>query len=297
MVLVSGASGALGRRTVPALRERGWRIRCIVHRQPVPGADEIVHCDLARPRGLAAAFAGVDAVLHLAAVTYARRARTYERVNVGGTQALAELAAREGVARFVHVSSRAVGEQGGAYSHSKRRAEEIAAGLETDFVIVRLPEVYGAGSREGVDRVIDLVRRGRRVPIAGRGDEEVCPLFVGDAVGALVAAIDSPAASRNTYTLAGECLEMAELVERCAAAFGVPLRILRVPIPAVAFGCALARILPLPLFPDQLSRLRSTKPPPSRDRYSELGFAPRRLEAGLEQLEPAPGATTHPSPA
>jgi hypothetical protein len=46
-----------------------------------------------------------------------------------------------------------------------------------------------------------------------------------------------------------------------------------------------ARVAPLPLYPDQLARLRAPRPAPSPEAAAELGFAPRPLEAGLRGLE------------
>ncbi|HWM09384.1 MAG TPA: NAD-dependent epimerase/dehydratase family protein [Solirubrobacteraceae bacterium] len=277
-VLVTGAAGGLGRALIPVLRSRGWRVRALVHRRPVEIADEQVQGDLADATGLVRAADGADAVLHLAARTHARRAAGYFEANVEGTRRL--LAA--GVPRFVQVSTRAIGAGGGGYSDSKREAERLVERSDGDWVIVRLPEVYGAGSAEGVDRIIDGARRDGTIPIVGAGDDEVCPVHVDDATAALAAALDAPAG--RTYTLAGECMTTRAFAATCVAAFGGG-RIVRVPVAAVRVLGLAARIAPLPLYPDQLARLRAARPAPSPEAAAELGFAPRPLEAGLRALE------------
>jgi nucleoside-diphosphate-sugar epimerase len=248
----------------------------------VPGAVETVAGDLADPLSLAPALDGVDAVVHLAAVTHARTARAYEAVNVAGTRNL--LAAARGAKRFLHVSTRAIDPSGGAYSRSKAEAERIVHDSGLPFTIVRLPEIYGAGGREGVDEIIARTRAGRPVPLVGDGSSEVCPIPLGDAVAALVAALTADAALGRTYTLAGECLTLRAFAERCAAVFRSPVRIVRVPEPAVAALSVLARFAPLPLYPDQLARLRAPKPAASEEAARDLGFRPRRLEEGLRDL-------------
>ena len=243
------------------------------------GADEIVAGDLEDPASLRAALAGVDAVLHLAAVTHARRARDYDAVNVDGTRALVEATPTD-VKRFVFVSSRAVAREGGAYSRSKLAAEAVVRASGLPWVTVRLPEVYGAGKSEGVDDIIRRVRSGAAIPVVGRGDQEVCPVYVDDALGAVVAALSSPVV-RKTYTLSGECMTVRAFAARASDAAGTRSRVVRIPRAAVATGGMLARFLPLPLYPDQLARLEARKPDSEGDAAADLGFEARPLEAAL----------------
>jgi nucleoside-diphosphate-sugar epimerase len=277
-VLVTGAAGGLGRALIPELRSRGWRVRALVHRRAVAAADEQVEGDLADADTLRRAASGVDAVLHLAARTHARRAVDYMEANVEGTRRL--LDAR--IARFVHVSSRAIGEGGGAYSDSKRDAERLVERSDGEWTIVRLPEVYGAGSSEGVDRIIDAARRGGTIPLVGGGADEVCPVHVDDVTAALAAALDARAG--RVYTLAGECMTTRAFAEACIQEFGGG-RIVPVPVSAIrALGLA-ARVMPLPLYPDQLARLRAPKPAATPEAGPDLGFAPRGIREGLRALE------------
>lgn len=283
-MLVTGASGAVGSRLLHQLRRRGWRSRCLVHRSPVPDADETTRGDLADPDSLAAAAAGVDAVVHLAAATHARRARKYHEANVAGTRRLAQAAAEAGVARLVHVSSRAATADGGAYSRSKLASEDVVRDSGVPATIVRLPEVYGAGGTEGVDRIIELARRGAPIPLVGSGRDEVCPMYADDAVAAVAAAVDVPAAEGRTYTLAGDCMTVRGFAERCIAHFSSDSRIVGVPTPLVAALGQAGRVLPLPVYPDQLARLRTEKPRPDAGAETELGFRARPLEEGLEAI-------------
>jgi nucleoside-diphosphate-sugar epimerase len=283
-VLITGASGTLGSELVPRLREHGWRVRALVHHKPVTGADETATGDLRVGETLPPALEGVVGVVHLAARTHARRAREYEEVNVLGTRALIGAARRAGVARIVYASTRAIGPPGGAYSRSKAEAEQVVRESGPEHSIVRLPELYGTGARLGVDAIVDRVRRGRLVPLVGAGDYELCPIPLRDAVEALAAALESAAAAGKTYTLGGECMSMRAFALRCATALDSPSRIVGVPVAAVALACRLAVFLPLPVYPDQLSRLRAPKSPLSPEAEEELHFRPPRLEEGLSRV-------------
>ena len=99
LVLVTGAAGEVGRRLVGRLACDGWRVRGLV----LPGdplrarldgtACEMVEGDIRRPETLVAAVAGVDAVLHLAAVILARNPADYDAINRRGTANLVAAAA------------------------------------------------------------------------------------------------------------------------------------------------------------------------------------------------------------
>jgi nucleoside-diphosphate-sugar epimerase len=283
-ILVTGASSAIGLRVVEQLRGQGRPVRCLVRRRPVANVDELVRGDLGDASTLDAAVQGAEVVLHLAAVTHARRSRSYVETNLMGTQRLLDAAARHGVRRFVHVSTRAISDAGGAYSVSKRLAEEAVREAPVEHTIVRLSEMYGGAGAEGIDRIVSRARRGAAIPVVGDGADRLCPMHVDDAVAALVGAVAAPLANGRTYTLGGECLTTREFAEACARAFSTKSRLRRVPVAAVVALGVLGRVLPLPIYPDQLGRLRAEKPPASPEAERDLGFRARPLAEGLASL-------------
>lgn len=282
VVLVTGASGSLGRRLSPMLRESGWVVRGLRHTRPPDGVDEIVSGSITDVAAMRAALRGCSAVLHLAARTHARSAAAYRSVNVDGTRVVCESATHEGVARLLVVSSHTASVVGGGYSASKLVAENIVRASRLDWTIVRLAEMYGGDGTEGVDRMIALGLAGRPIPVVGRGVETVCPTHVDDAAHACAAAVDSATAVDKTYTLAGDCMSTIEFARACRTAGGGRSRIVHAPAWAVRVACELARILPLPLYPDQLTRLRAPRQPGSDDARADLGFDPRSLAEGLK---------------
>lgn len=113
-VLVTGATGFLGRRLVETLVARGWEVRAL-HRDPraSPGlaalGAEPARGDLGDPPSLRRAAAGVEVVLHAAALfaMWAPR-EAFWRANVEGTRHLLAAAREAGARRLVKVGAAAV---------------------------------------------------------------------------------------------------------------------------------------------------------------------------------------------
>jgi NADH dehydrogenase len=182
-----------------------------------------------------------------------------------------------GVRHLLLASTRAIAESGGAYSRSKRAAEAAVVSGGIPFTIVRLPELVG-GRGEGAARIVDAAVRGRAIPIVGRGDYEMCPMLVDDVVDTLMRVFRSPNAfAGRTFTLGGECTRIREFAEQVVAACGSESRIVPVPVRLVRALSPLSRVLPLPLYPDQLARLRAPKSRPAAAEREELGFEPPPL--------------------
>ena len=109
-VLLTGATGFVGSHAAEAFVRAGCRVRALI-RSPSRAAVlgelpvERVPGSLEDEAALRAAVAGVDVVVHLAALTHARSAEEYAAANVAGTRRLLEAARRAGVRRLVYLSS------------------------------------------------------------------------------------------------------------------------------------------------------------------------------------------------
>jgi len=189
LVVVTGATGFVGRHLVPALAAAGWRVRAALRRPaPVPGAHERVVVGEVGPRtDWGPALEGAAAVVHLAGLAAAPRGRAGEArcraVNALGTERLAGEAGRAGVACLVFLSTVKVhGETSGGplredapvrpegpYALSKWEAEErlraaAPSGLRT--VVLRPPLVYGPGVKGAFRALLAAVARGVPLPLA-----------------------------------------------------------------------------------------------------------------------------------
>src|SRR3954469_4879267 len=174
-VLVTGATGFIGRYLVPYLRGSGWEVVALERRELAPDTP------------WRDALQGVEAVVHLAAIAHERalaceRSRDYEplwRVNVLGAARLAREAAAAGVRQLVFMSSIGVcgDETDGApfteasvpaprslYARSKLEAElalaEVAAASAMRVVALRPTLVYGPENGGNFLRLLRAVAAG-----------------------------------------------------------------------------------------------------------------------------------------
>lgn len=140
VVLITGATGRIGRHVVPALLARGYRVRA-VGRRPRASTPDLnwLNLDLrtARPQDYRAAVEGCAAVVHLGASADARAAMP--TVNAGATGSLAMAAESAGVTALCYISSVAV------YGSPRRRdVDERSPVLTTEHLV---PDEYLASAR------------------------------------------------------------------------------------------------------------------------------------------------------
>ena len=291
-ILLTGATGGLGQSLVPRLVEKkGFRITALVHRSPLTldGCGEVAG-DLSNPESLERATAGMDTVVHLAALTHTNRRGDYFRVNLDGTRNLLKASVENGVRRFVYVSSRTAHPAGGAYAESKFQAEELVKESGLPWLILRPAEVYGKGSRDAINKLAHYIRKFKIVPIIGDGQYKLNPVFMDDIIPAMTQAIIMENLKNAVLVLGGpEEISFVSLVDRISRFLGVRRFKFFVPVfvarTLIEVGLLLKKDL---VARDQIPRLLCDKLqgdyiPPERFPYH-----PRKLEDGLSRFL-APG--------
>jgi len=250
-VLVTGASGLLGGAVARAVAAAGHEVTTMQRRPSgVAGATDVLG-SVTNPRAVAAAVAGQDAVVHLAAkVSLAGERAEFEAVNVEGTRSLVAEMRRAGVPRLAFVSSPSVAHSGssivgadaepaapgharGHYARTKAAAERIAlgaSGSELRVVAARPHLVWGPGDTQLVERIVDRARSGR-LPLLDHGAALIDSTYVDNAADGIAAALERvDAVAGNAYVVTnGEPRTVADLMGGICAAAGVAAPRLRVP--------------------------------------------------------------------
>jgi nucleoside-diphosphate-sugar epimerase len=250
-VLLTGATGFVGRHVARALVARGHFVSCLVRlgserRLPLPdrARSERVSGDLTDEESLLRKPLGCAAVVHLAGIAreLPGSGQTFQRVNVDGVRNLLASCLESGVERVVHVSALGAGAAGAdPLLRSKAAGEEVVRSYPIPWTILRPSLVYGPGG--GVFRALVRLTAGAPlfpVPVVA-GEATLAPIWVADLAAAIAASLERPAAVGRTLDAPGpEAVTVAELVEAIAAARGVPHW--RVPLS----GAAARRLARLP---------------------------------------------------
>ena len=253
-VLITGATGFIGRSLALRLAAAGLKVRCLAHSGSDTGALkaaglDCVEGDLLDKASLERAAAGAAEVWHLGALVrprefIIRRSALEERfmaVNALGTENMARAAAAAGPARFIYFSSISAGGPGvkreedkprplTAYGRSKLAGEvslrRAAAETGLDFVIVRPAMIYGPGAQrwEGLFKII----RNGLVPVPGSGDYTLAVCWLENLIdGALLAA--EKGTSGSVFNISEEPITLNALMALAAGLLKVKPVFIRVP--------------------------------------------------------------------
>lgn len=247
-VLVTGGSGFLGRAIAARLVARGDRVRTLARRHAPDlerlGVDQR-QGDIADAAAVAQACAGMDAVIHTAAKAGVWGPyETYYEPNVRGTQNVIAACRRGQVGLLVHTSSPSVVFDGtdmagvnesapypdrfhAPYPETKALAEQAvraAADQRLRTVCLRPHLVWGPGDPHLAPRLLARARRLRRV---GDGANRVDTIYIDNAAGAHLLALDRLAegaeiSGRIYFISQDEPVLLWEMIDRILAAGGKP---------------------------------------------------------------------------
>lgn len=305
-IAITGAGGFVGQALIRAARAAGHETVALSRTVArVPGADDTVRVSgLGDRAGLRRAFAGADAVVHLAARVHVMRAEgpagdlLFGAANVDGTRVVLEEAQVSGVRRFVHLSTAKVHGEGraapyretdalapvGGYSRSKAESEALVSSVDSarlGWTILRPPLVYGPGVGGNFKRLLQVASLGAHVPLPlGALDNRRSLLAVDNLADLILRCSSSDAAIGRAYLVSdGEDLSTSELVRRLGDALGRPIRLVRFPEALVK---AALRMLGRGA---EVGRLFGSFTVDSDAVRRELGWhAPLTVDAGLAQV-------------
>jgi uncharacterized protein YbjT (DUF2867 family) len=241
MILVAGATGALGGRIVRRLLEEEHPVRAFA--RPGPGADalraagiEVAQGDLRRPDTIAAAMRGVAAVVSTANSASRSSPDTVESVDLAGNAALIEAAREERVEHFVFISAHGADESSPIpFLRAKAVTERRLRESGSPFTVLR-PNLFMESWLGSF--VVAPIRAGRTVSIVGGGSRLHTFVALDDVARFATAVIGNPPALARTIPFGGpEALSWLDVIELAAELVGrvIPVRHLSpgTPIPGM----------------------------------------------------------------
>jgi uncharacterized protein YbjT (DUF2867 family) len=303
-LLITGATGFVGRETLRQARAAGHTLR-VLARRPASMAARAIQTefkaelragDVLDAASLAGAAEGCGAVIHLVGIISEIGRQTFEHVHVRATEQVLAAARSAGVRRFVQMS--ALGTRAGAasrYHQTKWAAEQAVRASGLDWTILRPSLIFGPE-----DHFVNLFARMSRwspvLPVMGPGTAQLQPVAVEDVAACFVRAIGKPEAAGSTLEVCGpERFTLPELLQEILAALGRRRLLLHLPLPVARAQAALLettfpwllRQAP-PLNRDQLLMLQEDNVGNPEPAARLFGLTPTRFGEGIRRyLRPA----------
>lgn len=285
-VAVTGASGLIGRRLCVRFQQRGWQVRALARRPEavapsLPGVT-VFHCEL--PHALdAAAFEGVNVVVHCAWLMKKSAASEARAVNEDGTSRVLAAARAAGARRFVFLSSAAAhSEAESDYGRSKLRVE---GALDPARDLLLRPGLVLERDEGLFSRLSKLIRKAPIVPLFDADKVALQTVHLDDLVEGLRRALE--------LDLTGPlCVAEPEPISLRTFVTAIAARLHRhpllLPLPTclalAVFRGAEALRLPLPFSSENLLGLRAMRVMPTLPDLRRLGLDVRTAFESIDAL-------------
>jgi uncharacterized protein YbjT (DUF2867 family) len=239
MILLTGATGFIGRALVRHLAEAGLQVRVLLRSSPnsprlprgVPV--EVAVASLNDERSIRAALRGVDQIFHLATAGTEGRRGNLLRTDIEGTRILAQVAASAEIERLVFLSHLGA-DRASAFpvQKSKGIAEEHIRKSGVPYTIIRSSVVYGPEDRF-TNNLAQLLRTAPGFfPIPSDGRTLIQPLWVEDLVTCMLWALHNPDMVNQTYEIGGgEYFTLRQVLEKLMSVTHTRRLFLQLPTP------------------------------------------------------------------
>ncbi|NLU49560.1 MAG: NAD(P)H-binding protein [Syntrophomonadaceae bacterium] len=278
MLFITGITGLTGRFLLDALREVGYTevMRCLVrehsdvswieddrvvlHKGDVNDVDSLI-------RGLH----GATGVIHL--------------VNIRSSPQIIQACRATGVRRVVFVNTTGVYSKYQKYSADYKRLEHGILSSGLDYTIIRPTMIYGNHRDKNIHKLVKIIDKYPVIPIIGAGTGLMQPIYAQDLARVIAAAYINPGSIGKAYNVAGKrpikCREVMELI---ASRLGKRRFFIRIPYFMALLAGYAGDAIPNGLIDsEKVKRLQEDKVFDYGLAASELGFAPRSFEEGVEQ--------------
>ena len=260
-IAITGANGFVGKALINKLSESHQLSILAISRKPYDisnhnsDINSLVIPDFSEATQFEKCLVGVDVVVHAAARVHVMNDAVEEpltefrNVNCRNTLTLAAAAAKNGVKRFVFISSVKVNGEISALGHplteedivgpvepygiSKYEAEQelfkLASATGMEVVVIRPPLVYGPGVKANFKSMMTWLNNGMPLPLGAIHNKRSL-VGLENLVDFIVTCLTHPAATNQVFLVSdGEDLSTTDLLKRMASALGRPARLIPVP--------------------------------------------------------------------
>jgi len=291
MILVTGANGFVGRHVVARLAASGEKVRALVRRPReyrAPSGVDVVEGDVTKPETLTTALAGVDHVVHAAAITANLKEPykgAYKEINSTGTGNLMDAAVNAGVKRVVLVSGLGTRpDKNGTYMATRWGMEEAVRQGGIPYVIIQPSVQFGDGA-EFIAALSRLAKQSPVVPAMTSAHDKFQPIWIEDVVTIIAKALtDDTLLGREIAVGGPEYVTFRGVLETILEAMGKKRLIAPLPLSLAKLQARLMSVLPKPPLTVATLELFSFENATDLDSVEKnFGFKPRGFRQHLRE--------------
>jgi uncharacterized protein YbjT (DUF2867 family) len=221
-ILLTGATGFVGRALQHRLVAAGWRVRCLTRQRPPVAASSVewMQGDVAKSGDCARAVEGCAAAVYL--VHGLGQGANLRQREVAEATGFATAAARAGVGRIVYLGGVAPAGEASDHLRSRLAVGETLRSGPVPTIELRASMIIGAGSLSWLI-VRDLAARLPVMVLPSWLRSRTQPVAIDDVVIALVAAADLPLGQSASHDLPGpEVMSGRQILDACARLMDLP---------------------------------------------------------------------------
>ena len=290
MILVTGATGFIGRHLVEWLLAENYPVRCLIpehksHHLPWEREPEIVIGSILDEEALFRAATGAHVVIHLENAQWWGRPRDLERVELIGTRNLITAARAARVGRIITLSHLGAS-PAAAYPllRYKGLVEDALRASGLAYTVIRSGLVYGEDDAFINHLAMQLTVSPGIFLMPGRGEVVLHPIYIDDVIAAILGSLEALDTVDNVIEIGGaEYITLEDLIRTVMRVSGIYRTVIGVPPYVLRWITGISgRIMPRSLItPQWLDILATNRTARLGNTFQYYGIHPRRIEDTL----------------
>lgn len=282
-ILLTGATGFIGRRLLAAFTKAGHHVRCAVRRQRIqtdPAVSYVVvdYNHAVTSAAWADAVTGMDVVVNAVGILRETPTQRFDVIHRAAPCALFGAAAQARVKHIVQISALGADDAAQSRYHlSKKAADDFLAGLPVASTVVQPSLVYGPGGTSAT--LFGMMASLPLTPLPGRGDQQIQPVHIDDLAAAVLTIVQAGhRAPERVALVGGRALSLRDFYAtlRTSMDMADAARFFPVPMPIMRLTAAAGKWLPGGLLDTEtLDMLVRGNTAPAGDMTAILGRPPQ----------------------
>jgi|TARA_B100001971_G_scaffold214597_1_gene253006 NADH dehydrogenase len=291
MIAITGATGFIGKFVISNLKDRKIPFFCIAREKSDISyikqlGIEIKIADITHYDSLKGSLRGANSVIHMAALLKSNDIKELEKVNIEGTKNIVKACESLRIKRIIFTSSDNAKGGKGPYGLSKRKAEDAVKKSTLNWTILRITDIYGEYNKKNLGFIKNLIKKSFFVPVIG-WNCILQPVYVKDAVNAMISALNSKKTNKKMYYIAGKNrVKLSKYIQILSKAIKKKIIRIYIPIYLIFFPVWIQeKILRNPFITvSELNYLSNDHLFDISDNMRDFNYNPVDLEEGVKEM-------------